>query len=811
MPDVEIRVIEKQQGQAITEAARNLDKLDKAAGRAQSQLAGLGTASNGAQQAASKLQELNRAAGMLSGGLGGLAQMLPVAGFLALATGAGKAAIELGNLGQQVEKQRAYFQVWSGGAQQATTNLEAMRKAIGGAATESEMFVAANKFMSMGLATNADELAKLAEMAVMLGGDTRTASAAMEEFSLLLANQSILRLDTFGISGARVRERIDELQAATKGLSREQAFMQAVMEVGTQKVNALKAAGVSATTAAQDLTNAWKLLREEIAKELASPTATLERGLAESAKWTTNLLKGTDVSALANAESALAMAQDHLREMEKSGSQLQLNLARINADNAEQEVENLRRKLEDARRAADDLGIAGAGAMNGIRDAANQAAAAIKGTEGVVDRRLNAKNDLYWEELLKITEEQERERKRVLEEGAAAEKKKAEETAQIWKSSAKTGMDARQSYETAVARSIQRMVDLEDNYARQRASIERHMQDEILHYEERTSNVRAQLQERLTDLARQYARQQQDINRQIKEQIEDYDISRRSTFGDLAEQLQDIGWEREDKLVELQAKLGQAQTPRARNAVQREIELMERDYARQQTRLEGRARSEDDLNKFQHERALENLRERLAQEEEEYNHERQKAQARAEEELASLKLWHGRALDELRLRMQQEDADRAKQTQRINEERNQALADMRQGYAEASVAASESMSSISQKYDELIGKAEKLRQANLQAFNTPTARNFGGGGYTPGYASGTTYAQGGYAMVGEYGPELMYVPRGSRISSAAATESIINNHGGPVYITINAPNADPARIRNAVVDGLNVARARGLK
>ena len=35
----------------------------------------------------------------------------------------------------------------------------------------------------------------------------------------------------------------------------------------------------------------------------------------------------------------------------------------------------------------------------------------------------------------------------------------------------------------------------------------------------------------------------------------------------------------------------------------------------------------------------------------------------------------------------------------------------------------------------------------------------------PGFARGTRYAPGGLAMVGEYGPELMNVPRGSQILS----------------------------------------------
>jgi len=55
-----------------------------------------------------------------------------------------------------------------------------------------------------------------------------------------------------------------------------------------------------------------------------------------------------------------------------------------------------------------------------------------------------------------------------------------------------------------------------------------------------------------------------------------------------------------------------------------------------------------------------------------------------------------------------------------------------------------------------------------------------------GYASGTEYATGGYAMVGERGPEMMYVPQGAKVSNAKETAqgvgksvNIVNNFYSP--------------------------------
>ena len=74
------------------------------------------------------------------------------------------------------------------------------------------------------------------------------ATTAMGDFALMLSNQAIPRLDNFGISSGQVRERIDELMAADQNLTREQAFMQAVMEQG--ETSMAKIGEQSGTTAA---------------------------------------------------------------------------------------------------------------------------------------------------------------------------------------------------------------------------------------------------------------------------------------------------------------------------------------------------------------------------------------------------------------------------------------------------------------------------------------------------------------------------------------------------------------------------------
>jgi len=199
---------------------------------------------------------------------------------------AAKAAFELAQLGAASLRTKAAFEAISGGAGEASQNLEAMMVATRGALSEQEAMAAANQLAQMGLANNAAELGNVTEMAVRLGTAMgRDAASSIEEFSLLLANQSIPRLDTFGISAGKVRTRIQELQAATPGLTREMAFMQAVMEEGQASMERLGPATDDAALAFEQLDASVKNLKaafgEGLAPEIASFLGILADGVGE--------------------------------------------------------------------------------------------------------------------------------------------------------------------------------------------------------------------------------------------------------------------------------------------------------------------------------------------------------------------------------------------------------------------------------------------------------------------------------------------------------------------------------------------------
>jgi len=195
-------------------------------------------------QASKTLSGIGKSVSGLSGMIGGLGLAAP------LALGAvGAGVVKLAWDAMELEPTRITFENL---AESIGTTSEALLAKLHPATmsmvSDADLMRAANKFMAMGLAETSDEAAKLSEMAVKLGmAMGKGPTQAMEEFALMLANQSIPRLDTFGISAGKVRTRINELMQANKDLTREQAFMNAVMEQGNIAMG--KVGDISDTTA----------------------------------------------------------------------------------------------------------------------------------------------------------------------------------------------------------------------------------------------------------------------------------------------------------------------------------------------------------------------------------------------------------------------------------------------------------------------------------------------------------------------------------------------------------------------------------
>jgi len=229
---------------------------------------------------------IDPAAGLL-GSLGKVAMVAaPIAAVGAAVVGLTK---DLGDSGQVAIQTERKFAAFSGGASQAADNLVAMRAATDNGMASMDAMGAASMLLSMGLADSGEKAAHLTRMAMMLGPAWRDAETNINDFTMLLANQSIRRLDQFGLSVEGVRAKRDEFMA--QGFAKDIAFTNAVLEIGAHKMKQLEDAGVKAATSAQQLAAAWKNLRTELGKSFAQPVADLEASLAAGLAVTTRQLQ----------------------------------------------------------------------------------------------------------------------------------------------------------------------------------------------------------------------------------------------------------------------------------------------------------------------------------------------------------------------------------------------------------------------------------------------------------------------------------------------------------------------------------------
>ncbi len=193
--------------------------------------------------------------------LNSVGKAIKTLGLAAAAKRAAEVGWELGTLSLQAKATEQRFVAFAGGTREAASTLSAMRAATDGTIDRMNAMQSASMLMSMGLATNADEMGRLTEMATRLGYQHQTAGERINDFALLLANQSVQRLDNFGISSGRVRQRIDELMASTEGLTREQAFLQATLEQGEVALERLGDAGRGQVQNVDRLDAAWSDFR----------------------------------------------------------------------------------------------------------------------------------------------------------------------------------------------------------------------------------------------------------------------------------------------------------------------------------------------------------------------------------------------------------------------------------------------------------------------------------------------------------------------------------------------------------------------
>lgn len=79
----------------------------------------------------------------------------------------------------------------------------------------------------------------------------------------------------------------------------------------------------------------------------------------------------------------------------------------------------------------------------------------------------------------------------------------------------------------------------------------------------------------------------------------------------------------------------------------------------------------------------------------------------------------------------------------------------------------------------------------------------------PGHAAGTPYSPGGVVRVGEYGPETVYLPKGSRVVNAADTAAMAGGNAVYVTVNLNAPDLQKVQTLLEFFENYQLTRRKG--
>lgn len=223
------------------------------------------------------------------------------------------------NLGTEANTTETVFRQLVSTMGDYETVLQRIRTATGGIVDDKTLQEGSNKFLQMGIAKNPEELTRLMEMAIKLGGSMgMSPEKSISDFSLMIANNSVMRLDQFGISAGAVRERMAELKETVEGIDRSDAFQLAVLEIGAASLDKLGDAANAAATPLARLTTAMQNTAQNFAQNFTTGLNSL-LGIAEIMSGNNPIQQQVQSAAAANATAYLDTFKNALSGTDMAG------------------------------------------------------------------------------------------------------------------------------------------------------------------------------------------------------------------------------------------------------------------------------------------------------------------------------------------------------------------------------------------------------------------------------------------------------------------------------------------------------------
>lgn len=175
--------------------ANTLEIVIKAVDKASKTIQGV---SDSTGQLEKGLGKTSKAAGLVDAALGAIGSIATVAGIAGVTTKIVSQAAELAKLGREVERVgTAYTNLWGG---EAAEGLERLREAANGTISDMDLMLAANKAQLLGVGSGIEDLAKLMQVAQERGRAMGlTTSQAFSDIVTGIGRVSPLILDNLGI------------------------------------------------------------------------------------------------------------------------------------------------------------------------------------------------------------------------------------------------------------------------------------------------------------------------------------------------------------------------------------------------------------------------------------------------------------------------------------------------------------------------------------------------------------------------------------------------------------------------------------
>lgn len=311
------------------------------------------------------------------GGVGSALDKLGKVGLIAgfavtgVVSGLGIAALNMAKDAAKVDRTRKTWDNLAKSLGEAGGDIESLRKATRGMVNDADLMYSSSKLMSMGLASSNEEAAHLLEVSTQLGLAMGVdATTAAEDFALMLANQSIPRLDTFGISSGVVRQRIEEMMAADQNLTREQAFLNATLEQADLTLAKVGEQGVGAAADMDRLKTNIENLKSQMGEKFLPVLAVVSEKLVEA--WNKPEIQAFINDKLLPAIDNLVGDEDHgivgvitnLAEGDIGGAfdaafgEGTWNTIQKFITNFEKGMDGVKKAINDVKKAIDDLKIA---------------------------------------------------------------------------------------------------------------------------------------------------------------------------------------------------------------------------------------------------------------------------------------------------------------------------------------------------------------------------------------------------------------------------------------------------------------------